>query len=735
MRNSVLEWIQRSDEQDLKAPARQLVSSDAAGRVTGVISPTAIRTKTLYDGLGRTSAVLAPAQGQEPTRTISSVVYDGLSRPKTTTTYAENGGVFSTRTLSYDLASRVGAEVLSGAVPASACTVYDDLDRVTSRTESGPAGGASFSYTYDPASLPLTESTTAFGRTWTVVNEYSKTNESWVIQSGTQKYYLSFAGAGGLSNLWAPGIGFQQRSYDVYGRLTATRLATAGGGTATQDLAQTSLAYDSRGRISSHRMLSSTLDASETFGYDTADRLKTWSRTGTGAGSATYAYDSSGNLTTATVSGVTTTFTSDAENRLTRSVAGSIVTTFTNDLYGRRTARITPSGTTTYTWDPSGHLSSVTSADTTVTYAYGITGMRESKTIERSGQATTWTKSVWSGSALAAEFDSDGTRYTYLWGPDRTPLSVSVEYSTGATETYAYHTDALGSVVAMTDSAGSVVARYAYGPYGACTLVTGDPIAQRNPLRYRAYYSDAETGMFYLPARYYDPATYRFLSQDPAAPSAGDPLSLNAYAYCLGDPVGASDPSGAIALYDDDNHVDSYEVAAHNYTHTKGASRNRWRKAALGRQKEWAAKRATAALNRRSVAMDAFFGRWSATGATRVAPGSTTDWESGSTSVGVPWFWSGSYNGLGSPNLANEASSRVIERQEAHYSNTHVYFKPFVWQAWHDDGGRRWVTDHVEHRYQTGLYGYGRSGYGAAESKWMDLTLLQTSWREGDPEW
>ncbi|MHB9054485.1 MAG: hypothetical protein ACYC5F_10980, partial [Thermoleophilia bacterium] len=228
-------------------------------------------------------------------------------------------------------------------MPGSASTVYDDLDRVTSRTESGPAGGASFSYTYDPASLPLTESTTAFGRTWTVTNEYSKTNESWVIQSGTSKYYLSFAGAGGLSNLWAPGIGFQQRSYDVYGRLTATRLGSAGGGTATQDLAQTTLSYDSRGRIASHAISGDAgLTSAETCGYDTADRLKTWSRTGTGAGSAAYAYDSSGNLTTATVSGATTTFTSDAENRLTRSVAGSIVTTFTNDLYGRRTARITP---------------------------------------------------------------------------------------------------------------------------------------------------------------------------------------------------------------------------------------------------------------------------------------------------------------------------------------------------------------------------------------------------------
>ncbi|MHB9054487.1 MAG: RHS repeat-associated core domain-containing protein [Thermoleophilia bacterium] len=197
--------------------------------------------------------------------------------------------------------------------------------------------------------------------------------------------------------------------------------------------------------------------------------------------------------------------------------------------------------------------------------------MRESKTVE-TPQGTTQTKSVWDGSALAAEQDSDGTVYRYLWGPDRTPLSVAVEYSTGATETFAYHTDALGSVVAMTDSAGSVVARYAYGPYGACTLVTGDPIAERNPLRYRAYYADAETGMFYLPARYYDPATYRFLSQDPAPPSAGDPLSLNAYAYCLGDPVGASDPSGAVSDIEAESWSHYYKITGGNRSYSEAAS-------------------------------------------------------------------------------------------------------------------------------------------------------------------
>lgn len=64
-------------------------------------------------------------------------------------------------------------------------------------------------------------------------------------------------------------------------------------------------------------------------------RLTAWTRTGTGAGSAVYGYDSAGNLTTATVSRVTTVFAADAENRLTRSVTGSVTTTYTNDLFGR----------------------------------------------------------------------------------------------------------------------------------------------------------------------------------------------------------------------------------------------------------------------------------------------------------------------------------------------------------------------------------------------------------------
>ncbi|HSQ21439.1 MAG TPA: RHS repeat-associated core domain-containing protein [Coriobacteriia bacterium] len=157
------------------------------------------------------------------------------------------------------------------------------------------------------------------------------------------------------------------------------------------------------------------------------------------------------------------------------------------------------------------------------------------------------TESIWQGGRVAAERDSDGTLYRYVYAPDNTPLAVERTTPGASAELFSYHTDAAGSVVAITNPTGSVVARYRYDAFGAVTSVAGsDPIATRNPLRYRAYYHDASTGLYYLPARSYDPATARFLSPDPAPPSAGDPLSLNAYAYCEGDPVNSSDPTGAV---------------------------------------------------------------------------------------------------------------------------------------------------------------------------------------------
>ena len=92
----------------------------------------------------------------------------------------------------------------------------------------------------------------------------------------------------------------------------------------------------------------------------------------------------------------------------------------------------------------------------------------------------------------------------------------------------------------------SVVASYTYDPWGKIISSSGT-LADINPLRYRGYYYDSETGFYYLQSRYYDPEIGRFINADSyASTDATGLLSTNMFAYCENDPVNRSDPSGEL---------------------------------------------------------------------------------------------------------------------------------------------------------------------------------------------
>ncbi len=230
--------------------------------------------------------------------------------------------------------------------------------------------------------------------------------------------------------------------------------------------------------------------------------------------------------------------------------------------------------------------------------------MRVRKTVETPASLRT-TEYFYTGSQLTAERDSDGTLYRYLYGPGGAPLEVRVTTGT-VTASYAVHTDALGSVVALSDGSGVPVATYAYDPWGApleTRLLTASSldraVASRQPFRYRGYTLDAETGLYYLPARYYDPQACRFLSPDPAAPSAGNPASLNPYVYCEDDPIGASDPTGAIMDADGDGKVSSIDCLELAVRNAKGqAAKDRARRRADDAWKAFKAQQAALAVAR-----------------------------------------------------------------------------------------------------------------------------------------
>ena len=114
---------------------------------------------------------------------------------------------------------------------------------------------------------------------------------------------------------------------------------------------------------------------------------------------------------------------------------------------------------------------------------------------------------------------------------------------------YKFEVKALFPVaIPLLDNEGNVVVKYMYDAWGVCTTVVIDEsatdIANLNPFRYRSYYFDTETNLYFLKTRYYDPEICRFITIDDLAYLDVDSINgLNLYAYCSNNPVNKYDPT------------------------------------------------------------------------------------------------------------------------------------------------------------------------------------------------
>lgn len=102
-----------------------------------------------------------------------------------------------------------------------------------------------------------------------------------------------------------------------------------------------------------------------------------------------------------------------------------------------------------------------------------------------------------------------------------------------------YHGDHLGSTSVVTDSAGNLEEKTKYYPYG---LVRAG--GTESKYLFTGQEKDAETGLYYYGARYYNPEIMRFAQPDPLLPDVYDPQSLNRYSYVRNNPLKYVDPSG-----------------------------------------------------------------------------------------------------------------------------------------------------------------------------------------------
>ena len=190
-------------------------------------------------------------------------------------------------------------------------------------------------------------------------------------------------------------------------------------------------------------------------------------------------------------------------------------------------------GIWTYTWQNGRELASMTGNGVTWSYTYDANGMRTSRT-----NGTDTYHYIYNGGQLV-QMQKNNTDTLYF---DHATGTVTWN---GVTYYYVYNLQ--GDVIAILDGNGTCVVEYIYDAWGYLVYTYGSKsgsLGVLNPLTYRAYTYDHETGLYYLQSRYYNPEVGRFLNADAYASTGQGILGHNMFAYCNNNAVLYYDPTG-----------------------------------------------------------------------------------------------------------------------------------------------------------------------------------------------
>ncbi|OEV03742.1 hypothetical protein AN219_37835 [Streptomyces nanshensis] len=490
------------------AAGRLVAETDFNGRTLTYTQDAAGRLASRTNGAGETETLTRDALGRVTSRVSSdgrrtAFAYSpagqltAMSNPDATVDYA------------HDALGRVLSETVNGANTAY---TYDAIGRRTSRTT--PSGLVS-TWTHGSGHQPLalTHSTghrLDFG--------YDAAGREITRSFDDDAFFLQTWDSGGHLTSQSvrlrdhPAEPIQDRSYTYRSDGHVTELSDSTTGTRRYDLTPT-------GRV-------------------TALHGAEWSES--------YAYDTTGNLTSAT-----TTVTEDSDGI--RESTGTLLhragrTHYTYDAQGRliRRSRRLLNGqkrTWTYIWNTEDRLTETATPDgTRWRYTYDALGRRIAKhRLSDAGQPEDTIHFTWDGTRLAEQTTAEGTSTTWDYAPGtHRPLTQTT--TTQADYDARFHaiiTDLVGTPTELLTPDGDIA-------WQQRTTLWGTPLASPTgtsgidcPLRYPGQYADDETGLHYNNQRYYDPETARYLTPDPLGLQPAD----NHHGY-VHNPLAWIDPLG-----------------------------------------------------------------------------------------------------------------------------------------------------------------------------------------------
>ena len=458
---------------------------------------------------------------------------------------------------------------------------YDDQDRVIKQTyENGDyisyfynndgdlakvydsQTGITTTYTYDLSGRLVEYRETGDGHDYSLTYTYDKENQItnvMEIVDGHDRESTYRYNTDGQITFFEKVLARREYNYDAFGRVSATDTQ----GKSYDTVYTTDYTYNDTATTASGQVAGITHDAAH---YD-----KT----------LTYTYDGNGNILSVSDGTNTTTYVYDGANQLIREnnqagnfthtwtydAAGNILTrneyAYTTGELGEPTDTVTytygdtnwkdkltayggtaitydnignplSDGAWNYTWEHGRQLASMTDGTTTWNYTYGASGLRTNRT-----DGTTNYRYFYEGSQLI-QMSRNSLNLRFAYSPEGTPISVTYKNTT-----YYYVTNIQGDVIAILSQNGYVMAEYTYDAWGNVLSITGslaNTLGQYNPLRYRGYVYDVETGLYYLQSRYYDPEWGRFINAD--GQLNDDILGNNLFAYCGNNPVLRTDLDG-----------------------------------------------------------------------------------------------------------------------------------------------------------------------------------------------